>query len=519
MPSAQASRRISADVVILGSGFSGSLLALILQKIGRSVVILDKATHPRFTIGESSTPIGNMILRDLANQYKLDAIKPLSMYGTWVDTYPHLARGKKRGFSYFQHQKGTAFQPDAQHSNELLVTASTDNYRSDTHWLRADVDHFLARQVTEAGITLLDNTLVRKIEQHDNAVADGAWHLEASRAEERIHIEGAFIIDATGSAGLIPHTLQLPDRSASLHTHSHALFSHFEQVPLWQDLVSQAGAQTSDYPYNCDDAAVHHCIEQGWLWMLRFDNNRVSAGFALDGNRYPMKYSVSPDVAWQSLLDQYPSIKHMFEGAVLADTPGKRYRTGRLQRLWGQAAGSNWALLPHTAGFIDPLHSTGIAHTLSGVERVANMIAHHWQQPGLHPAMMQYSDAIIQELQMVDLLVAGCYPCFGKFELLSVYTMLYFAVAITYEERRTDAYKAGSPFNHGFLCADEPELVQTVQAGYDALVAAKDNAAQNSTSLQHSFRDTIASLIAPYNTAGLLQPEIHNMYAYTAADL
>ncbi|MEM8486335.1 MAG: tryptophan 7-halogenase [Bacteroidota bacterium] len=514
MPSTQSSRRISADVVILGSGFSGSLLALILNKTGRSVVVIDKAIHPRFAIGESSTPIGNMILRDLANQYQLDALKPLAMYGTWVDTYPEIMRGKKRGFSYFQHQRETAFQPGNNHSNELLVTASTDNVRSDTHWLRADIDHFLTNQLDTAGITLLDNTLVTKIEQHDKAILSDAWHIEARRVEEPLHITGAFVVDATGPAGLIPRALNLSNLSTSLQTCSHAIFSHYEHVPLWQDLVAETGAKTSDYPYSCDDAAVHHCIEQGWLWMLRFDNHRVSAGFALDGNRYRMNYSVSPDAAWQTLLDQYPSLKHLFASSTLADSPGKRYRTGQLQRLWGQAAGANWVLLPHTAGFIDPLHSTGIAHTLSGVERVANLLTDHWQQPALYPALLQYSDAVIRELQTVDLLVAGCYPCFGRFELLSVYTMLYFAAAITYEERRTEAYKAGTPFNHDFLCVDETQLVKTVEEGYKAVLGALDNTQQ-----AHSFRDTMVNLIAPYNTAGLLHPRIHNMYEYTATDL
>jgi FADH2 O2-dependent halogenase len=42
------------DIVIIGSGFSGSLLAMIARRAGRSVMLLDRSSHPRFAIGEST---------------------------------------------------------------------------------------------------------------------------------------------------------------------------------------------------------------------------------------------------------------------------------------------------------------------------------------------------------------------------------------------------------------------------------------------------------------------------------
>ncbi len=501
-------------MIVLGSGFAGSLVALILQKIGRSVVVVDKATHPRFAIGESSTPIGNMILRDLAERYALDALKPLATYGTWLEHQPDVVRGRKRGFSYFQHQQGSPFQTDANHTQELLVTASTDNYRCDTHWLRADVDHYFIRQAKQAGVTVLEQTRIQAIKQQHQHLTDGAWQLEAMQNETRIHIEGTFVVDATGPAGLLPHALGIGRLDETLQTRSHAIFSHFEGIPAWHETLQADGIPTDDHPYFCDDAAVHHCIDNGWLWMLRFDNQRVSAGFALDAAHFRLNYSVSPETAWQTLLEQYPSIQALFSQATLADLPGKLYRTGRLQRLWQQAAGANWALLPHTTGFIDPLHSTGIAHTLSGVERLAHLLEQHWQQPALQSSLMYYSDAIINELKLVDLLVAGCYPCFGKFDLLCSYSMLYFAAAITYEERRMAAHKAGTPFKHGFLCADEAPLVTLIHEGYTML-----RTTLNGQRTHQQFRDAMEKHIAPYNTAGLFHPRINNMYEYTAADL
>ncbi len=514
------SSHYTVDIAILGSGFAGSILALILNKIGLSTILVDRATHPRFAIGESSTPIGNMILRDLAEKYGLPQLAPLSSYGTWRDHYPHLVNGRKRGFSYFQHERGNAFSTTANHSNELLVTASADDYRSDTQWLRADIDDFLIQEVKNANIPVLEGTLIHTLSHAPpgkKKIQQRAWRMEGNQSGRSVHIDAAFAVDATGPAGAIANYLKLPNESDQLLTRSHALFSHFDGLPTWHDVSSALGANTAEHPFFCDDSAIHQCIERGWLWMLRFVNGRVSAGFVLDGNYYRSRYSVPPEEAWESLLSNYPTLQQIFAGVQPATPPGKIYRTGRLQRLWGQAAGNTWALLPYTAGFIDPMYSTGIAHSLSGIERLVNILETHWGSEKLSLHLNGYSDKIIRELKLADLLIAGCYPCFGRFELLTSYVMLYFAAAITYEERRISAKKTQAYFPHDFLCVDEKPLVDTITRMHDLVMRICSSTPSEQDIIQ--FRETVRQAIEPYNTAGLFAPKIHNMYEYTAAKL
>ena len=52
----------SCEVAIVGSGFAGSLLARVLAVLGYDVVLLERGTHPRFAIGESTTPLANLSL-------------------------------------------------------------------------------------------------------------------------------------------------------------------------------------------------------------------------------------------------------------------------------------------------------------------------------------------------------------------------------------------------------------------------------------------------------------------------
>src|SRR3954469_13570144 len=51
------------DVLVIGGGPGGATIAALLAERGRDVVLIEKARHPRFHIGESLLPL-NMPLFD-----------------------------------------------------------------------------------------------------------------------------------------------------------------------------------------------------------------------------------------------------------------------------------------------------------------------------------------------------------------------------------------------------------------------------------------------------------------------
>lgn len=500
---------LNADVAIIGAGFGGSLTALICERIGLRPVLLERGTHPRFAIGESSTPIADLVLRSLAERYRLPRLTPLTSYGSWRRAYPDVACGLKRGFSYFHHHPGEPFTPRDDHANELLVAANPDEERGDTHWYRAHVDHFFVREVQAAGISYFDRTQIESIENGE------AWQIKARRDGEAIGVSASFIVDASGQAGVLARALEIQYGAAELNTDSRTVYAHFRDVRCWQDVYSELGGRTNEHPFPCDAAALHHVFEGGWMFVLRFDNGVTSAGFVLDRNSPEFGVgddSLSPEDEWATLLRRFPSIARQFDGASLVEP---LRRTGRLQRLASRIAGPNWAMLPHTAYFLDPLHSAGNAHTLSGIERLMGILAESWDSADRAQRLADYERTMRREVALLDSLIHGCYTGFARFELMTAFSMLYFTAATFSEHHRR---WGGNGSDRAFLNADDHGFSETVTAAYATVRALADKTDLAPRDVSNYHRE-VAALIAAYNVAGLCDPARRNMYAYSETEL
>ncbi len=275
-------------------------------------------------------------------------------------------------------------------------------------------------------------------------------------------------------------------------------------VGLFEDEVRDAGGSLADYPYRCDDAALHHLLEDGWMWVLRFNNGVTSAGFMLDGARQPSDASVAPEVEWQRMLERYPSIGRQFARA----RPVRPWlRTGRLQRRSARAAGDGWAMLAHAAYFLDALFSGGNAHGLLTIQRLACILEQHWGQPSLARQLLDYEAQLLGEADYLDRLIHGCYRSLGRFELFTAYVMYYFAGAMQSETRR----RQGGP-DEGFLFAHHAPYHTAVCRSHAALVELAARAPDPSATA--AFQAQAALDVGPFNTIGLGDPARKNMYPF-----
>lgn len=496
------------DILIAGAGFAGSLTAMALHNCGFKVGLVEKGKHPRFAIGESSTPIADMILRSLSAEYNLPWLHDFSRYGSWQQAHPDIPCGIKRGFSYYKHYPGKSFTTDIHHSNELLVAASVSDTLSDTNWLRSDFDAFLVQKVKEYGIDYFEDTEINAAERTANQ-----WMFQANQQAGAITLQSSFFIDATGSGQLQEKLLGTQSSAQHFLTNSFAVFSHFENLPTWTEMLHQKNYSTSDYPYNADNSALHHVLDEGWIWVLRFNNNRTSWGFTLNGKDETLQKMSATEI-WNTMINRYPDINAIISNRKLSAEPGKILRSPRLQRKLDKCFGDGWLAMPHTIGFIDPLFSTGIAYSLAGIERVASMLCDNRNfKQDLYPRLQDYETTVFEELKLIDLLVAGCYDTMPHFQLFNAWSMLYFTFTIMYEKRRFN----NQPVTH-FLEANNPAVQEMAHTTYKELsqLVRQENISQQEID---TFTNTVRERIKPFNTAGLMNPAAKNMYHHTAANL
>ena len=496
----------SCEVAIVGSGFTGSLLARVLAVLGYDVVLLERGTHPRFAIGESSTPLANLSLERIGIRHGLADCYNLATHGRWLAHFPELRRGLKRGFTYYRHHPDQPFANRGLDSERLLVAASPHDSLSDTHWLRADIDHHFVRQAVAAGVDYRD-----RVELATADVQSDPVRISGSRGGTPFELRANFVIDASGPNGFLARQLSIPSGLERTETRSALVFSHFDGVRLIGDVVGGM----PDGPYPDDWAAVHHLIDEGWMYSLRFDDGVTSAGFLLtprgEASLHSPAAASDPAALWRALLHRYPTLEAAFADA----TPLMpiAYRP-RIQHRLTRAAGERWAMMPHAYGFVDALFSTGIAWGLRAIERLAlafESAASRRRVPDLQ-LLSRYDAALGAEADQIDLIVAGAYEAMAHFDLFSAHAMIYFG-AVSFAEVSQRLAPGESAAWSGFLGVGDSVLgplpreslrrVREITHSHGDTGSAKE---------RQEFVDWVSQAIAPRNIAGLADPTRRNLY-------
>jgi FADH2 O2-dependent halogenase len=491
------------DLTIIGSGFGGALLAMVARRIGLSVALLERGRHPRFAIGESTSPLMNLLIEQLAERYDLPRLLPLTTYGAWQRAYPEIGCGLKRGFTYFHHVAHQPYAAAPDRSNQLLVAASPNDEGGDTHWLRADVDAFLVREAITLGAEYRDEVQLTG----GTFAADGST-LEGTRAGETFRINTRFVVDASGPGGFLTRTLQLPHGAFPNYPATRALYSHFIDVPRCETMEAFRPSETPPYPI--DDAALHHVFDGGWMWVLRFNNGVTSAGCAVEAWLAEELEMEGSPTAWNRFLDRFPSIKAQF-GEATAIQPF--VYAPRLASRVETVTGPGWALLPSAAAFVDPLFSTGMPLTLLGIERLGRILEETWGTEAFAPRIAEYGAITRQEADWTAHFIAASYAGFANFPLFSAFSMFYFAAA-SYAEMARRLPKATRL--QRYLAADRAPFATGVRQCARLL---HEQACSPSPDDLQSFAQQVAQHAADLNIAGLCDPRKRNWYGVDMEDV
>jgi FADH2 O2-dependent halogenase len=492
--------KMKYDIAVVGSGFAGSMLAMIARRLGHSVVLIEKGTHPRVVIGESSTPLANLLFEELCVRYDLPTLKPLAKWGSWQRAHPEVACGLKRGFTFHHHALHGERSFDPEHKDQLLVAASPHNEISDTHWYRAHFDHFLVKEAETIGVDYFDRVALQSCEDE----VDGL-RLRGERDGNNVEFYAQFVVDATGPRGFLHRALGLSEIPLPDYPATQSLFSHFSGV----DRLENTSFSRTDAlpPYPIDDAAVHHVFDGGWIWVLKFNNGMTSAGVAATAEFAAQLGFQEGAAAWQRLLGRIPALKAQFAHAraerPFTHMPQLAFRSSAI-------AGERWVLLPSAAGFVDPLLSTGFPLTLLGVTRIAEIIESAWGTRGFGPRLRDYAQQTDRELLATTQLIGALYANMNRFDVFVGLTLLYFAAASFAESARRLQKPQLAP---SFLLCTHPEFGPACKRIYAP-------ARHKLTDVEaEALIDHINALIEPINVAGLGRPDRRNWYPVVAEDM
>ncbi|HWA87442.1 MAG TPA: tryptophan 7-halogenase, partial [Opitutus sp.] len=475
-----------------GSGFAGSIVAMAARRLGFSVALLERGRHPRFAIGESSTPLANLLIEEIADEFDLPFLRSFSKWGSWQREHPEIACGLKRGFTFYHHELGRPFPRDRgpARQRQFMVGASPNETVADMHWYRPDFDHFLVGQAQAIGVDYRDETAIERVEEEAGGV-----RLAVVRAGVAQTLTAEFLIDASGPRGFLHHALKLAQKTIDGFPATQGLFTHFEGVaPLPEHFLPGRP------PYPAEQAAVHHIFDGGWVWVLKFNNGITSAGVAaIDPVAERLQLRVG-EAGWCNLLREIPALAEIFAAA----RPTRPFVwQARIAFQSAAVAGRRWALLPSAAGVVDPLLSTGFPLTLLGVQRLARLLK-IFGKPAFAPGLENYAQVTTREFEATARLVGALYARMNRFDEFKDLSLLYFAAASFAETAR----RLGKPeLVPSFLLCSHPEFGPRLRALCDLPAGAA------------SLPARVREAIEPFDLAGLTDRARDPWYPAATADL
>ena len=298
-------------MLIIGGGPAGSTAAMLLARAGRRVTLLEKATHPRFHIGESLLPRNFELLGELGLIESLRRIPHVRKFGA------EFGMGDGSTVSRFNFADG--FVPNAETFNVE----------------RAAFDKTILDKARAAGADVREDVGVRKVLH----LADGDVTVETDAGAL---LSARYLIDASGQSTMVARHLGTRTPAKEPHLQKVAYFAHFEGV-------ERLPGPEAGHPL------IVMC-DEGWFWVIHIDERRTSIGLVID-HAMAKSTGVAADrmLAWG--MARCPLVRHRCANASGPDT---NHVIANFSYRCRPYAGPGYFLAGDAAAFLDPIFSTGV---------------------------------------------------------------------------------------------------------------------------------------------------------------
>ena len=321
------------EILIIGAGPSGSVAAGLLRKQGRQVLILEKETFPRFSIGESLLP------------QSMEYIEQAGMLQDVVE-------------AGFQYKNGAAFAKGELRTAFDFRDKFSPGWGTTYQVPRANFDKVLADAAEKAGTEIRYRHTVIAV---DVSGEQPCVTVRSPEGEE-YQVQARYLLDASGFARILPRMLDL-ERPSDFPVRG-ALFTHIEDRIAREDM-DRNKILISVHP-------VHHDV---WFWTIPFSNGRCSQG-VVGTPDFLARYQGTEVERLRAIIAEAPSLSHVLRNAQW-DTPGRSLTgySANVTSLWGKG----YALLGNAGEFLDPVFSSGVTIAFKSASLAAACIARMWQ--------------------------------------------------------------------------------------------------------------------------------------------
>lgn len=308
------------DVLVIGGGPAGSSTANVLAERGHRVVVLEKARHPRFHIGESLLPANLPLFERLG---VAEAVRAIGMQKWGAEFISPWHDGRSETFDF------------AEGWNKALPFAYQVR--------RSEFDQILIRRAAELGARIEEGCRVREVEFLPAGRPDGMQARVTAEHEDgrTAHWLARYVVDASGRDSFLGSRLAAKHRNPKHN--SAALYAHFK------------GAQRHPEAKRAGNISIYW-FEHGWVWFIPLADGATSIG-AVVWPSYLKSRSVPVREFFLATIALCPQLAARLEGAELIS---EVEATGNYSYSCERTHGPGFLLVGDAYTFIDPMFSSGV---------------------------------------------------------------------------------------------------------------------------------------------------------------
>jgi flavin-dependent dehydrogenase len=304
------------SVIVAGGGPAGATASILLAQHGHSVLLIDRDKHPRFHIGESMLPMSVPVFRRLGIDWKCGDFLP------------------KNGAEFIDEASGGSIR--------FPLAGQHQPYQVE----RAKFDHMMLESAQAHGVEVHQQESVKDVEFRENTVA-----VLTNKAQ----YSARYLIDATGRSAMMGRQNRAIQRIDNLGRFS--LYTHYREV----------NSPEADPIFDTGDVKII-VLDIGWFWVIPMTGRRLSVGLVVQKEAGVKERGAN---LFERYLAASPMLTSLLNGAlqafdIKAEADFSFSNTAR--------HGIRYACCGDSAGFLDPVFSSGVFLAVKSAEMVADRL-------------------------------------------------------------------------------------------------------------------------------------------------